>query len=109
MATVPEKLGTNKNDPDTDKDDLNDFEEIKKWKTDPFNLDTDNDGYSDGQEVENGYDPMGSSQLDSDFDELGDADEKKPGTNPNKFDTDGDGLSNKEELDAGRNPLVAGQ
>lgn len=103
-----ERLGTGKNNPDTDKDNLNDFEEIKKWKTDPLNPDTDKDGYSDGREVENGYNPLGLDQLDSDFDGLGDADEKKIGTNPNKLDTDDDGLSDKEEVNIGRDPLVAG-
>lgn len=102
-----EKLGTDKNNSDADQDGLNDFDEVKKWKTDPLNPDTDDDGYLDGQEAQNGYNPLGHGQLDSDNDGLGNADEKKFGTDPNKFDTDRDGLSDKEEIDLGRDPLVA--
>jgi hypothetical protein len=53
-------LGTNLNNSDTDGDGLNDYDEVKKWETDPNNPDSDGDGYSDGQEVKNGYDPNGS-------------------------------------------------
>jgi len=102
-----EKLGTDKNLADTDGDGLSDFDEAKKWKTDPLAKDTDGDGYDDGVEVSAGYDPKGSGQLDSDSDGLMDPEEKKIGTDPYKFDTDGDGLSDKEEIDLGRNPLVA--
>lgn len=100
-------LGTDKNNSDSDNDGLNDFLELKQWLTNPLNSDTDGDGYSDGQEVENGYDPLGLDQLDSDNDGLGDADEKKLGTDKNNPDTDGDGFSDKEEADLGRNPLAA--
>jgi len=102
-----EALGTDKNNPDTDRDGLSDYDEVKKWLTNPLNSDTDNDGYSDGQEIENGYDPLGLDQLDSDNDGLGDADEKKFGTDKNNPDSDGDGFSDKEEIDSGRNPLAA--
>lgn len=106
LDSEEEKLGTDRNNPDTDEDELTDFDEIKKWKTDPLNSDTDGDGYLDGQEVEGGYDPLGPGQLDSDNDGLGDVDEKNAGTNPEKYDTDGDGFSDKDEIDAGRDPLV---
>ncbi len=53
------KLRTDPNSFDTDSDGLNDYDEVKKWKTNPNNPDSDGDGYSDGQEVENGYDPNG--------------------------------------------------
>lgn len=104
-----EKLGTDKHRMDTDEDGLNDYDEIKKWKTDPLNPDTDGDNYLDGREAESGYNPAGLGQFDSDSDGLGDADEKRIGTDPNKFDTDSDGLSDKEEIDLERDPLVAGQ
>ena len=59
-------LETDINKFDTDNDGLNDFDEVKKWKTDPLNSDTDGDGYLDGQEIEGGYDPLGSGRLNSD-------------------------------------------
>lgn len=101
-----EKAGTDKDLADTDGDGLSDFDELKTWKTDPLVKDTDNDGYDDGLEVQNGYDPTGLGQLDSDFDGIGDPEERKIGTDPYKFDTDGDGLNDKEEVDAGRDPLI---
>ena len=106
LDSEEEKLGTDRNNLDTDNDELNDFDEIKKWKTDPLNSDTDGDGYLDGQEVEGGYDPLGPGQLDSDNDGLGDVDEKNAGTNPEKYDTDGDGFNDKDEIDLGRDPLI---
>ncbi|MCX6779538.1 MAG: hypothetical protein NTU97_04945 [Candidatus Magasanikbacteria bacterium] len=33
------------------------------WKTDPLVADTDGDGFNDGQEVKNGYNPLGSGKL----------------------------------------------
>lgn len=47
------KLGTNPNDPDTDHDQLGDFDEVRKYHTDPLNPDTDFDGLMDGPEVFN--------------------------------------------------------
>ncbi len=43
---------------DTDEDKLFDHIEKYVWKTDPKNPDTDADGYSDGNEVANGYNPL---------------------------------------------------
>ena len=40
---------------DTDDDGLRDYEEKEIYHTDPNNPDTDNDGYSDGDEVRGGY------------------------------------------------------
>ncbi len=42
---------------DTDNDGLSNYEEIYIYHTDPNNPDTDGDGYTDGDEVKNGYDP----------------------------------------------------
>ncbi len=42
---------------DTDKDGLNDFLEVQ-FKTSLISPDTDNDSYSDGHEVKNGYNPL---------------------------------------------------
>ncbi|MFH1564566.1 MAG: hypothetical protein ABIC82_01825 [bacterium] len=47
---------------DDDQDGLTNQEEIL-YNTDPFNSDTDGDGYSDGDEVKNGYNPNGSGKL----------------------------------------------
>ncbi|NMC51253.1 hypothetical protein GYA54_00800 [Candidatus Kuenenbacteria bacterium] len=56
------EMGT---DLDTDNDGITDEEEIFIWETDPSKADTDGDGYKDGDEVEHGYDPLipGSAKL----------------------------------------------
>lgn len=58
-------LNTKKDQVDTDVDGLTDWAEVKIYKTDPLNPDTDGDGYKDGQEVINGYDPLrpGNARL----------------------------------------------
>jgi len=48
---------------DSDADGLTDEEENNIWGTDPNNPDTDTDGYTDGQEVQNGYNPNGEGKL----------------------------------------------
>jgi len=48
--------------PDFDKDGLPD--EIEKlYGTDPHNPDSDGDGYKDGEEIKNGYNPVGPGKL----------------------------------------------
>ena len=42
---------------DSDHDGLTDWQETEIYRTDPFNPDTDGDGYLDGEEVTSGYDP----------------------------------------------------
>lgn len=69
------KYGTNPFEADTDKDGLNDGDEVHKWKTDPLNPDTDYDGLSDG------------------FDEV-----MKYKTDPTKRDTDGGGVADGHEV-----------
>lgn len=49
---------------DSDKDGLINSEEYK-FKTNPKDSDTDKDGYSDGQEVVNGFNPNGSGKLET--------------------------------------------
>ncbi|MEM3397424.1 MAG: thrombospondin, partial [Thermoplasmata archaeon] len=44
-------LGTNPNDADTDDDGLSDGDEVQKHGTDPKNYDTDGDGLPDGLEL----------------------------------------------------------
>lgn len=57
--------GSSDQNVDTDSDGLTDVQEIKKYKTDPANPDTDGDSYPDGSEVENGYNPNGAGKLES--------------------------------------------
>jgi hypothetical protein len=42
---------------------LNDGAEINIWGTDPQNKDTDGDGFTDGQEVLNGFNPKGAGKA----------------------------------------------
>ncbi|MDD3285128.1 MAG: hypothetical protein PHG95_00590 [Patescibacteria group bacterium] len=56
-------LGTNINLIDSDFDGLSDYEELRVYGTNPLNPDTDGDGYNDGDEVKNGYNPKGSGTL----------------------------------------------
>lgn len=48
---------------DSDNDGITDDEELNKYHTDPKNPDTDGDGYKDGDEVKNGFNPNGSGKL----------------------------------------------
>jgi hypothetical protein len=48
---------------DSDHDGLTDDEETNKYHTDPRNFDTDGDGYQDGSEVKNGFNPNGPGRL----------------------------------------------
>lgn len=47
---------------DSDNDGLNDYDEIF-YQTDKNNPDSDGDGYMDGDEVSNGYNPLGEGRL----------------------------------------------
>lgn len=58
-----EQLGTVSGSVDSDNDNLFDREEVKVYKTDPLNPDTDGDGHKDGDEVKAGYDPKGPGKL----------------------------------------------
>ncbi len=55
--------GTDITKADTDNDGLTDRDEVKVFKTDPNNPDTDGDTYIDGKEVLSGYDPKGPGKL----------------------------------------------
>ena len=48
---------------DKDGDYLLGHEEVYIYHTDPNNPDTDNDGHLDGEEVRNGYNPLGEGKL----------------------------------------------
>lgn len=64
LDDVREKeIGTDHLNPDTDKDELSDGDEVIIWKTNPLNPDSDGDSYPDGTEVKNGYNPLGPGKL----------------------------------------------
>lgn len=93
---------------DSDNDGLTDMEEII-YGTDSQNPDSDGDGYKDGAEVDNGYNPLGPGKLDSDNDGLPDTEEEKYGTDKYNPDTDEDGYKDGAEVLNGYNPLGAGK
>ncbi|MEI8361562.1 MAG: hypothetical protein WCG01_05505 [bacterium] len=72
-------LGLDPFNKDTDKDGLSDFDEIKKYKTNPLKRDTDGDGLSDKNEIYIGANPL---KKDTDGDGFGDGDEVSKGYNP---------------------------
>jgi hypothetical protein len=57
------RIGTDINSVDSDNDGLFDREEVDVYITDPLNSDTDGDGFKDGDEVSNGYNPKGAGKL----------------------------------------------
>jgi len=63
-ADVEKDYGTSDSNSDSDNDGLTDYEEIYYWFTDPTVADTDHDGFKDGAEIVNGYNPAGAGQLD---------------------------------------------
>ena len=67
----------------------------------PHNVDTDDDGLSDGEEIELGISFLVS---DTDNDGLNDSYEFDLGTDPADRDTDNDGLNDSYELDLGTDP-----
>lgn len=52
--------GTSDKRLDSDGDGISDVQEIEQTNTDPAKADTDGDGYSDLTEIANGYNPLGS-------------------------------------------------
>ncbi len=99
------QLGTSPIDADSDDDGLTDGEEVDSYSTNPLKTDTDNDGLDDYQEVRVHHtDPR---DADSDSDGLSDgAEVNTHGTNPNSNDTDSDGLPDKYEIDNGFEPVA---
>ena len=95
---------------DSDLDGVPDIDELEIYYTDINNKDTDGDGYSDWNELVNGFSPhnaipvkMENNDLDSDG--LSDRMELNFHTNLTKADTDGDGYSDGIEIENGFNPL----
>jgi RHS repeat-associated protein len=104
------QLHTDICDADTDDDGLNDYDEVHTYGTNPSVQDTDGDNLPDGWEVQHqqeGFDPLVSNKnIDSDSDQMSDANEYKMGTDPLKADTDGDSLPDGWEYINGLNPLA---
>jgi hypothetical protein len=50
---------------DSDGNGLSDFAEIYIFGTDPFNPDTDGDGFLDGEEIMNCFNPLGEGKIDT--------------------------------------------
>lgn len=75
-------INTDPSNPDTDADGLTDGEEVNQYGTQPRLADTDGDGLSDGAEV------------------------RQYGSNPKNPDTDGDGILDGTEVSQGTNPVA---
>lgn len=95
------KNGANVSSKDSDKDGLEDGEEVNNYGTNATNADTDGDGLRDDQEISIGSDPI---RKDTDADGLVDGVEYEKGTNASGADTDDDGLTDVAELDVGTDP-----
>lgn len=94
-SIVEFQRGTLPCDPDTDNDGLSDGMELNIYGTDPFNPDTDFDGLTDGNESVLGTEPL---DADTDDDGASDGVEVGIGSDPRDTDTDNDGLSDAEEI-----------
>jgi Bacterial TSP3 repeat len=106
--------------PDSDRDYLNDGDEVDKYKTGPLNQDTDNDDISDGDQVLRYHtnplvanprppaeQPPAPQPKDTDGDGLSDSDEVNVyRTDPNRKDTDRDGRDDGTEVKNSTNPRV---
>lgn len=113
---LEKELGTKKNEVDTDGDGLLDGYEVYSTRTEPLEVDSDNNGVTDDKEDfdEDKLDNLQEQEFesnpwikDSDFEGLDDYKEYDLGTNPNELDTDEDGLTDYYEIIYGTNPLIA--
>ena len=111
-----DKIGTDKNKPDTDGDGADDYTETAILAYDPKNPDTDGNGVLDGIEdadgdgLANGKEQdLGTHLLlsDTDFDGVDDGKEIELAFDPLKSDTDGDGAKDGYELHKGTDAKVA--
>ncbi len=98
----------NPNNADSDDDGLTDGAEIDQHGSDPNLADTDGDGLTDSEEV-NGATPSDPTLADTDDDGLTDSEEVNgnPATNPALADSDGDGFRDAFEIAQGSNPTEA--
>lgn len=96
---------------DSDGDGIPD--EIEGTYTDPADPDSDDDGFSEGEESVVGSDPNDRASTPVDFDDgdgdgLIDGEERQAGTDPANPDSDGDGVVDGIEVRAGLDPLAGG-
>ncbi|MBY8999617.1 MAG: right-handed parallel beta-helix repeat-containing protein [Candidatus Heimdallarchaeota archaeon] len=91
---------------DSDSDGLDDGEEVNTYNTDPLSVDSDSDGMDDYWEVTYGTDPnTDDANEDPDEDGLTNIEEYTHNTLPTNNDTDSDGYLDGEEVEAGTDPL----
>ena len=94
---------------DSDQDGLSNIKEKTIYYTDPYNPDTDGDGYGDGLEIDNNYSPRHKGkrliEVDSDQDYLNDYWELVLGTDLMNPDSDNDLYLDGTEVAASHNPL----
>ncbi|MBK8947009.1 MAG: OmpA family protein [Ignavibacteriae bacterium] len=97
ITKLEEEIGTNPNKFDSDEDGLSDGDEINLYSTNPNSFDSDNDKLTDFEEVKSFFtDP---NSKDSDGDDILDFDEiDLYSTNPNLKDSDKDGLGDSYEV-----------
>jgi hypothetical protein len=89
--------GTDPSDPDSDDDGLTDGAEVNVHGTNPLDADSDDDGLTDGAEVNvHGTNPL---DADSDDDKLSDGLEVANGTNPLDADSDHDGIPDGKDVE----------
>lgn len=98
------------NNLDSDNDGISDYDEIYIYNTNPDYYDSDADGYNDKLEITTGFSPRHANNrkmidVDSDNDGLNDKWELIIGTDLLNSDTDGDGYSDGTEVNDGYNPL----
>ena len=62
-AQMEARIGTSDVNIDSDSDELSDYDEYYEYGTNPAKADTDGDGYSDGAEIRDGYNPLGAGKL----------------------------------------------
>ncbi len=97
LSNAAEKeTGSDPNNADTDADGLSDGDEVNQYQTNPLKADSDGDGLFDGTEVKRfETDPL---RTDTDGDGLNDGNEFRYKSNPLRVDTDKDGLNDGDEV-----------
>ncbi len=98
------------NELDSDNDGVPDKDEIEVYQTDPNRADTDGDGYNDWRELNSGFSPLNRKaekleKSDADGDGLSDKMELNFHTDLTNPDTDGDGYKDGDEINNGYDPL----
>lgn len=100
-------LGTDPSKNDSDDDGISDGQEVNEYQTNPLLADSDADGITDLVEISNQLDPNDSTDAstDNDNDGLSNFEEVGLGTGINDSDSDNDGLNDGQEVALTTNPL----